>query len=250
VVLHVFEHACNLINEHRDVLSLVTKQIGNGPFNLVIEDDINFVKHCKIDSPILMEDKVLRVGNIIIHMPGVGFWTARPDWERARTKQAAILSQIAQLPITIDQPSIPSSLLSDFSSSVASADLPSIVAAAKKLAGLGQGLTPSGDDFILGALYATWIIHPPKIARTLATEVSNVAAPLTTSLSASWLRSAARGEAGILWHTFFNALLSADPIQIHKSITSILSVGATSGADALSGFMGSLSYDGVDVQHG
>jgi hypothetical protein len=33
-ILHVFDRACNLINERREVLSIVTPQIGNGPFNL------------------------------------------------------------------------------------------------------------------------------------------------------------------------------------------------------------------------
>jgi len=35
-ILHIFDRACNLINERRKVLSIVTQQIGNGPFNLVI----------------------------------------------------------------------------------------------------------------------------------------------------------------------------------------------------------------------
>lgn len=35
-ILHVFDHASNLINERGEVLSVVTPQIGNGPFNLVI----------------------------------------------------------------------------------------------------------------------------------------------------------------------------------------------------------------------
>ena len=35
-ILYVFDRACNLINEPREVLSIVTPQIGNGPFNLVM----------------------------------------------------------------------------------------------------------------------------------------------------------------------------------------------------------------------
>ena len=51
-ILHVFDHACNLINVHREVLSIVTSQIGNGPFNLVIEGDILFSEHLNLQSPI------------------------------------------------------------------------------------------------------------------------------------------------------------------------------------------------------
>ena len=133
-------------------------------------------------------------------------------------------------------------------SAFANADLPSSLTAAQKLAGLGIGLTPAGDDFILGAVLAAWIIHPPEIARVLAKEVTDVAAPLTTSLSAAWLRSAGRGEAGVLWHNFFDDLISADTNAIQESLDKILSVGETSGADALAGFIGTLMYYAVEAR--
>jgi hypothetical protein len=134
------------------------------------------------------------------------------------------------------------SLISNLSSAFAIADISSALTITSKLAGLGVGLTPAGDDFILGSLLAAWIIHPPEIASTLAEEIANTAAPLTTSLSAAWLKSAGRGEAGILWHEFFEALISRDKISVEDSIEKILAVGATSGADALAGFIGTFRY--------
>ena len=146
-------------------------------------------------------------------------------------------------------------------SSLCSADLPSSLAAAQKLAGLGIGLTPSGDDFIMGALHTAWILHPPEVAGALAREVANSAAPLTTSLSAAWIHSAGTGEAGELWHDFFDALIFASRIgceappiggnptytkALQDSFEKILSVGETSGADALSGFLGVLSHGGTN----
>lgn len=88
----------------------------------------------------------------------------------------------------------------------------------------------------MGALYAAWIIHPPEIASVLAKEIAETASALTTSLSAAWIRSAGRGEAGILWHEFFGALISDSTQSIQKSMERILSIGETSGADAMSGF--------------
>jgi hypothetical protein len=130
------------------------------------------------------------------------------------------------------------SLISNLSSSLALADLPSSRIAAGKLAGLGAGLTPSGDDYLMGALYAAWILHPFTVASVLAQEIANTAAPLTTSLSAAWIRSAGKGEAGILWHDFFDALLSTSTPRMQETIKKILAVGETSGADALAGFAG------------
>jgi hypothetical protein len=130
------------------------------------------------------------------------------------------------------------SLVSDLYFSLSKADISTAKIITSQLAGLGNGLTPAGDDFILGTMLATWIIHPHEIAIKIAKEITETAAPLTTSLSAAWLRSAGRGEAGILWHELFDAMIIADAAQIQEAMEKILGVGETSGADALSGFIG------------
>jgi hypothetical protein len=128
--------------------------------------------------------------------------------------------------------------MSELCSAIAAADLPSAGRAALKLAGLGYGLTPAGDDYLVGALLAAWMILPPETAGLLAREISMIAAPRTTSLSAAWLRSAAKGNAGALWHEFFDALVHNVDSRIQTSLRRILAVGETSGADALAGFFG------------
>jgi len=133
------------------------------------------------------------------------------------------------------------SLFSNLCLALAHAEIASALKMTSQLAGLGRGLTPSGDDFILGAVLATWIIHPSKIASKLAGEVTEAAAPLTTSLSGAWLRSAGRGEAGIRWHNLFNALMVSDKTAVQESVEQLLAVGHSSGADALAGFTGTLA---------
>jgi hypothetical protein len=290
-ILHVFEHACNLINERREVLSIVTPQIGNGPFNLVIEDDVLFSDHLDLESPISVFPNQLNLGDLTLHTENAKLWSPRPDWELLRARrddiagelksclsswksnkfdsfyqrealprieQAALAQAEKILPIILTNRQSPITNLQypvshlQFSNSLisalASANLPSSLTAAQKLAGLGMGLTPAGDDFILGAVLAAWIIHPPEIARVFAKEVTDVAAPLTTSLSAAWLRSAGRGEAGILWHNFFDDLIFVNQTALQESMDKILSVGETSGADALSGFIGTLMYYAVEAR--
>jgi hypothetical protein len=231
-ILHVFDRACNLINERREVLSIVTPQIGNGPFNIVIEDDVLFSEHLHIQSPISIRESQLFLGNFVILFDYANTWCPRPNWERVHVKKDKITDRISKLQITNDQ--FPSSL----SSALANGDISSCLAAARQLAGLGQGLTPSGDDFIMGAIHAVWIIHPFEVSSVLAGEIAKTAAPLTTSLSAAWLKSAGKGEAGILWHEFFDALISGTMTAIQESMEKILAVGGTSGADALAGFAG------------
>ena len=240
-ILHVFDRACNLINERGDVLSIVTPQIGNGPFNLVIENEVYFLDSLNLESLVSISSTHLTLGNLNIHIIDSELWKPCPDWEVLHTKRNEILDQIKPLPIrnylkTSDLP-ILQSLTSSLSAALVHSDLSTATSSASQLAGLGIGLTPSGDDFVMGAIYATWIIHPPEIASVIAGKIANTAAPLTTSLSAAWLKAAGRGEAGIVWHEFLGALLSNDSLRIQETLNNILAVGETSGADALAGFV-------------
>lgn len=257
-ILHVFDHTCNLINERREVLSIVTPQIGNGPFNLVVEGEILFSEHLNIQTLVLIHDHQLILGDLMLNTRNAKLWSPHPNWKILHAKRQEILNQLTQLQLTnylvrgldtllgehskildhrglsITKYQFSNSLLS----ALANADLHAAITATKQLAGLGQGLTPAGDDFILGALYAAWIIHPTDVAKMLAEEIANTAAPLTTSLSAAWLRSGGKGEVGILWHEFFDALISSDPMRIQEHMEKILDVGESSGSDALAGFIG------------
>jgi len=236
-ILHIFDNVCNLNNERHEILSIVAPQIGNGPFNLVLEKEFLFSGYLSPESQILIFPTQLKLVDLTIQTANANLWSPIPDWEALQVKRAEILNQIPSLLVNSLQPSLPPQLLSTFSTAMIGADLATSLAAAKQLAGFGQGLTPAGDDFILGAMLAARIIHSPEVAKSLVEEIANAAAPWTTSLSAAWLRSAGRGEAGIRWHEFFKSLISDDPVSIQKAINKILAIGETSGADALAGFI-------------
>jgi hypothetical protein len=254
-ILHIFDCACNLINERREMLSIVTSEIGNGPFNLVVEDDVCFSENLNLQSQITISGNQLSLGDLIIKTNNAKLWSPRPDWERLHVKKDDIADQLTKLQITtykvhdLNTASARNtqvystirlqSLVSNLPSALVVADISSALKITSQLAGLGAGLTPAGDDFIMGAIYAVWVIHPPEIASVLAQEIANTAAPLTTSLSAAWLRSAGRGEAGSVWHEFLNALVAGNTSAIQLQMTKLLAFGHTSGADALVGFIGS-----------
>jgi Protein of unknown function (DUF2877) len=238
-ILHVFDHACNLINKRREVLSIVTPQIGNGPFNLLVENDIFFSGYLNLQSPISISVNQLTLGDLIINIENAKHWSPRPDWERLHAIRENIINQLASLPIT---QSLDFNLkFSNLSSALVRTEISSVLTITSQLAGLGIGLTPAGDDFLLGAIYATWIIHTQEQARAIAEAIARTAIPLTTSLSAAWLRAGARGEAGTVWHDFFKALELSDDSKVKIAVERLLSIGHTSGADALAGFVGMLT---------
>lgn len=233
-ILHVFDEACNLINERREILSVVVPEIGNGPFNLVLQEPVVFARHLDVESEIAIHDKRLSIGEITILLADVQMWNPAPRWNELRTNKNEIINRLALLQLDNDNESI-----LQFSNSLAlaiiNADIPTAKNISSKLAGLGIGLTPAGDDFLMGAMYAAWMIHPQDVAKKITEEITNVAVPLTTSLSGAWLRSATRGEAGELWLEFFDALIEGE--NIYLPMSKILSVGETSGSDAMAGFL-------------
>ena len=247
-VLHGFDDVCNLINERREILSIVNAEIRNGPFNLVIEEPVLFSERLDIESKVFIQDTQISLGDITISFADAQTWNPMPKWDGLRKNKDKIIKQLSEC--DLDTPSAIASgyatttnlqsLISSLCSSIISQDLPTTRNTTSKLAGLGIGLTPAGDDFLMGAMYATWVVHPHGIAKKFTEQIANIAAPLTTSLSGAWLRSAAKGEAGELWHEFFDALI--EDKNMYLPMSKILSVGETSGSDALMGFLGTIGY--------
>jgi len=235
-ILHVFDHVCNLINEWGEILSIVAPEIRNGPFNIVIEDDVCFSRYLSIESLISISQNRLMLAGLTINTKDAKLWNSSPNWEKLHARRYRIFNQLMSFSLPDCPASIHDSIAFNLSKAIANADISTARIATSQLAGLGQGLTPSGDDFIMGALLAAWIIHPANIAKVLAEDLAFTAAPLTTSLSAAWLRSAGKGEAGSLWHHFFDALLSENIMTIQSSLEKLHNVGHTSGDDALAGF--------------
>jgi hypothetical protein len=103
------------------------------------------------------------------------------------------------------------------------------------LAGLGSGLTPAGDDFLTGVMLWAWLAHPNP--DSFCQSLLNVAAPRTTTLSAAFIRAAARGECSDSWHVLLSTLIAEDKSAIETAVQKVLAHGATSGADTLAGFL-------------
>ena len=75
-----------------------------------------------------------------------------------------------------------------------------IVAASHSLLGKGPGLTPEGDDYLAGALAATYLLGEAlgreqisALIDSISTPLARLAAERTTSLSAALIRCALRG---------------------------------------------------------
>ncbi|XRD26291.1 DUF2877 domain-containing protein [Lysinibacillus fusiformis] len=117
------------------------------------------------------------------------------------------------------------------------------------LVGLGPGLTPSGDDFIVGLLT---IIHleqsPCSIYLPLCESVIKWMKPLTNEISYTTLNKAAYGQVRESIHALVSTMLSGTEGEAIEALKKVLAIGSSSGTDIalglISGFEANIKLGG------
>jgi hypothetical protein len=104
------------------------------------------------------------------------------------------------------------------------------------LAGRGPGLTPAGDDALVGYLLARRALDPLDARRDAAVALQ-IAREATGEPARSLLRAAARGEAFEPVASMLAALLQADGPAISPAIRRLAALGATTGRATLTGLI-------------
>jgi hypothetical protein len=268
-VLAVFERVCNLAtasergpSDHgRSVIVLVLPEVGDGPLNIVVGGQPGIFATAEPGAPARLAQARLYIGEVEIALAGASTWEPCPDWANLRPKLKQIQSRLPSLQTLARQHAPAGSLLTllstnpdlaDFGTSARSGIITILEAArylklgwsgnsdlasrgASHLAGLGGGLTPAGDDFLMGAMLRAWLAHPEPEA--FCHQLAEAAVPRTTTLSAALLRAAARGECSAKWHHLLNMLESGNDDQLAAAVQWALAYGHTSGADTLAGFL-------------
>ena len=113
--------------------------------------------------------------------------------------------------------------------------------------GLGPGLTPSGDDFLVGCMkgLSLFAAYHPKLYNTLDLLRSGIAMLLRTRTSrvgAEFIRYALDGQyAEVLDQAATAMLTPADPDKIVSAVGRLLSQGGSSGTDTAQGLLVSLN---------
>lgn len=219
-ILHLFAGVCNLVNDRYEVISLVSPRIGPGPFTIVFDGDFHVGTDANQIVTIDAAGQTLAVGSLVVDYEQAEIWQPLPDWTRLQDADVGVWAP----PVELSTGLITS--LKHTIAGIAAGDSSACRAGVKGLAGRGGGLTPAGDDVLMGVLYGLWVWYPHREWMDIILET---ATPRTTTLSANFLRAAADGEATWQWHDLANNCAYA--------LAKIVSIGHTSGADALTGFV-------------
>jgi hypothetical protein len=226
VVTAVFAHAVYVAPAHGDLLVVHHLEHGHTPTSLIV--DLTRPLAVTPGDPAAGRAGHLRVGDVVIDTRTARTWTpptppsagvAVPSIECPRAPHAAL---VAHLAATLASPG---------------ASAAEVGERLHALVGLGSGLTPAGDDAIVGMLAVLQRCAPhAAAARPLALLAGTLPSLLerTTPISAHYLRLALRGH-----HTeSLVAVVDALAEQAGPSpdaLARLLATGATSGADALAG---------------
>tara|TARA_B100001750_G_C15356704_1_gene520072 strand:+ start:41 stop:892 length:852 start_codon:yes stop_codon:yes gene_type:complete len=240
-VAGIYKHSCNIIGDDGRMITLALPSIGNGPFSILIE----------VQTPLASITPKMRVraghydltvGNILfIHLEGIDYWVPRllqfPRSFHLKTLNAKLLNDYTQWLEPLNKIST-SKIVKDkliaraLELQQALSNGNSIKRSVINLAGLGFGLTPSGDDYLLGVMASLWVTRNTSGLK----EIAQLACKKTTFLSAAFLKAASKGEFAECWHRLALAILSQETKPVQEAISEFVQIGAYSGRDALSGF--------------
>jgi hypothetical protein len=124
------------------------------------------------------------------------------------------------------------------------ADMQSATAQGKAMLGLGPGLTPSGDDFLVG-LFA--VLHIPRSpAESLKEVCAGIVEDLehrTNAVSAAALKAAARGRVRESIAALLTAVTTGRCESVTTASRAVLAIGSTSGRDIVTGIVAGLAVN-------
>jgi len=128
-----------------------------------------------------------------------------------------------------------------------SGDAQTTTSSAVALIGLGIGLTPSGDDFLVGLLAGLEATDDPR-RHGLAAAIARETPGRTTEFGSALLEHACRGEFSQRLHDVLIAIAAQDTRGLHLAIARATAYGATSGADTLAGLFCALEVAGANTR--
>ena len=135
--------------------------------------------------------------------------------------------------------------------SVEKFDVQGATQAAEKMIGLGPGVTPSGDDLLIGFLAGLWSVaggNPTQVAfiHSFGNKLLHVAEQ-TNEISRTYLYHAAQGQFSSSLSTLAESI--ATGIQVEGATRNTMRVGHSSGMDSVTGMLIGLAIWNTKNKH-
>lgn len=281
----VFRQACNVSLEPGTLLTLLPCQKGNVPHGIRLDTSSHSVllHALRVGQPVACRGGILRIDGTDfsvdlrlahawhIDLKGFHIDLCRPThaqswavaWSELRLHhyKSGMSENLGAFFLSKGRPATPAVseiLLQQGAYTIPSLlqttcrlQLREVMISVQSLIGLGYGLTPSGDDFLVGYLAGLWCTAGANLSRmqflmALGSELSQVSQN-TNEISCTYLRSAAKGHVSEPIAKLAQRLNQANNMSSLRAATqAALQVGHTSGSDGVLGLLlGCLAWQGL-----
>ena len=261
VIHSVFDQACNIRVDDGRLLALLLPCLGNVPHGarIAAPAGFGFARHLTVCGPVGCRADVLRMAQLSIDLGTAKPWRAdlaaagvdlsvpqvarawRAAWRMlGQRRPRAGDAQVALLSRTVDRRGL------CLARATRHLRVHEAARAVESLIGCGPGLTPSGDDLIVGFLAGLWSTagdDPEQHAfrRALCAAVA-AAARATGDISRAYLTHATRGRFAEPLATLAARIGDGAPVgEIERLTAAALRVGHSSGRDGVLGLLLGLS---------
>jgi hypothetical protein len=256
----VFDHAVNLrADDDRALYALVSAQRDNAPATLVVDVPDFGGLGLRPGAPVTLRDSgILCAGGVEIVLGGARPWDATLpvlddadlplEWMERFVARHGVAGGIEpRLRDTTALERATARTLADARAGLETAlrarDAAAVQAHASRLIGLGPGLTPAGDDFVVGVVIACAVTGGRTKSDPCVDALRRVvddSGDRTPDISHATLAHAVRGRVRESLVEFVESIAAGDEELMARRAHRVLAIGATSGTDILSGLLAGL----------
>jgi len=261
----VFENACNVALDAGGLITVLAPQAGNVAHGIRLSDEVRFDVRLRRGMPVRIEEAWVDFdsGAAMVRLAAARLWASalRPgccEWNSRSDRAAAIVrdllrreaaprgSEFLTVVLRMEDPATPlavriAPILASLAHCTHARDCAGALRQLAQLIGLGPGLTPAGDDFIIGWLAGLALQAGTPPQRAFLQDLCTGIAPLgsaTTSVSRQHLEDAC----ALAFSERLSDLCLAIGDAAHgpglaTAVAAVVQVGASSGADAAAGVL-------------
>ncbi|MGE7908561.1 DUF2877 domain-containing protein [Lysinibacillus xylanilyticus] len=258
----VFKHALNIRNlENGEIFTLATKEMDNAPNTIILSiDNLDNLHIEQNDSVYVEKNQLFLMDKLQINIENINKWQCDlppfPSDVTTLEKNVNYVKAFIEVhgksggikrrfPPINDFDAETSQMLEErthfLQREIMNNSTSNFQKYALDLVGLGPGLTPSGDDFLVGLFTVFNLENGPCFSyKPLCEKLVEIARPLTNDISYTTLKKAAYGNVRESINSLVHALLHGSMEDSIESLKSVLSIGSSSGTDIALGLLSGL----------
>jgi hypothetical protein len=253
----VFARAINVVLPEGSLLTVASRDVDNAPDTIVVDCRTFDGLGVTAGDTVAARDRMLVVHErLAIRFDGATPWAPWLPWYPAhdaplRRNLDAVRELVAGMgdgscagappdasPVAATASALLARHAGALGRALAQGDMEAAVVQGEALVGLGPGLTPSGDDLLLGLFAVLQLPDGPcERWRELGRRILDRAAHRTHAISLAALRAAADGRVRARIVALLVALTAGDREATLVALRHVLAIGSTSGRDIVAGLV-------------